>query len=166
MLHACLCCRVMVLDEMDQFIRGSNEVLYTLFEWARSPNSKLILIGVANALDLTVRHLPFLHLNGSPTKLARGPDGAPVLPQNTCRTMSFPPYMREDIEMIIKERMEQVGQSIFAPTAIKFVAAKVAASTGDARKALHACKEAIVSAEKQGRSEVKTATEPDENGIY
>jgi len=49
--------------------------------------------------------------------------------------------------------MEQAGQSIFQSSAIKFVAAKVAASTGDARKALHACKEAIVSVEKQEQRE-------------
>ena len=36
------------------------QVLYTLFEWSALPSSKLILIGIANALDLTERFLPRL----------------------------------------------------------------------------------------------------------
>ncbi|CAL8088046.1 unnamed protein product [Orchesella dallaii] len=154
---------VIVLDEMDQILKGCNEVLYSLFEWARSPDSKLILIGIANALDLTVRHLPFLHLNSSPVKQPRLADGEQLPLQNQCRIISFPPYHREDIEKIIQVRMEQVGQNIFQSSAIKFVAAKVAASTGDARKALHACKEAIVTVEKQEHREV--LKEADDNGI-
>lgn len=115
------------MDEMDQV--GSKQVLYTLFDWARLPGSKLILIGIANALDLTVRHLPFLNLNASPVKGQQAP---------ICSTLSFPPYQKEDIERIIKLKMEDQN---FNPTAVKFVAAKVAASTGDVRKALQACKE-------------------------
>lgn len=156
-----LFCRVIVLDEMDQILQernGSNEVLYSLFEWARTPNSKLVLIGIANALDLTVRHLPFLHLNSSPVKRSQ----AAVASANQCKTMNFPPYQRDDIEKIIQERMQQIGQDIFNAGAIKFVAAKVAASTGDARKALHACKEAMVTVEKQEQRSVLQSS--DDNG--
>lgn len=158
-----------MLDEMDQIMKdggASNEVLYALFEWARSPNYRLILVGIANALDLTVRHLPFLHLNASPVKrAARGAASQEVDPYQ-CQTMNFPPYQREDIERIIQERMEQVGQSIFNPAAIKFVAGKVAASTGDARKALHACREALVSVEKQEQQRSVLQTAADNNGNF
>ena len=49
---------VLVLDEIDQLESKCQEVLYTLFEWPYLNNSKLILVGIANALDLTDRILP------------------------------------------------------------------------------------------------------------
>ena len=51
---------VVVLDEIDQLISRQQAVLYSLFELAAAPGSRLILIGVANALDLTERFLPRL----------------------------------------------------------------------------------------------------------
>ena len=49
---------LLVLDEIDQLESKCQEVLYTLFEWPYLNNSKLILVGIANALDLTDRILP------------------------------------------------------------------------------------------------------------
>ena len=50
----------MILDEIDQLVTSDNQVLYTLFEWASKKESKLVLIGIANALNLTDRFLPRL----------------------------------------------------------------------------------------------------------
>jgi cell division control protein 6 len=43
---------VLVLDEIDQL---GKDVLYRIFEWPNFPQSNLILIGIANGLDLTGR---------------------------------------------------------------------------------------------------------------
>ena len=51
---------LLVLDEIDQLDSKCNEVLYSLFEWPYLRNSKLILVGIANSLDLTDRILPRL----------------------------------------------------------------------------------------------------------
>lgn len=175
--------RVLVLDEMDQLLHGKGtELLYTLFEWARQPESKLVLIGIANALDLTVRHLPLLNSpavqrspstssttasssrrSGNISKKTKkqsigklndsSADLGSFLPSNisAMKVINFPPYERQDIERILEARLLEVGSSIFEPAAIKFVAAKVAATTGDMRKALHACKLALDAVEKQQR---------------
>lgn len=49
-----------ILDEIDHLISKDQDVLYKLFEWAKAPQSRLILVGIANALDLTSRFLPRL----------------------------------------------------------------------------------------------------------
>jgi cell division control protein 6 len=49
-----------VLDEIDQLESKRQSVLYTIFEWPAIPNSRVILVGIANALDLTDRILPRL----------------------------------------------------------------------------------------------------------
>ena len=51
---------LLVLDEIDQLDSKSNEVLYSLFEWPYLRNSNLVLVGIANSLDLTDRILPRL----------------------------------------------------------------------------------------------------------
>jgi len=56
--------------------------------------------------------------------------------------------------------LTEIGSDTFDAGAIKFVAAKVAASTGDMRKALNGCKMALDSIEKQQR-EVLRSTEDD-----
>ena len=41
-------------------ITSNKEILYTIFGWTALENSRLILIGIANALDLTQKVLPHL----------------------------------------------------------------------------------------------------------
>lgn len=156
---------------MDSLLQGKgNEVLYSLFEWARIPGSKLILIGIANALDLTVRHLPLLVTSlsvsqNSPTprnRLGSKRNSKSCDNSNTdsaVKVINFPPYERSDIEHILEERLIEIGSQIFDPAAIKFVAAKVAASTGDMRKALNTCKMALESVEKQQRLVLKSTAD-------
>jgi cell division control protein 6 len=49
---------LLVLDEIDSLLEKDNVVLYSLFEWASK--GKLVLVGIANQLDLTSRFLPRL----------------------------------------------------------------------------------------------------------
>lgn len=51
---------VVILDEIDQLATKDQDVLYKIFEWATSASSRLVLIGIANALDMTDRLLPRL----------------------------------------------------------------------------------------------------------
>jgi len=50
--------RLLVLDEIDQLDSKYQEVLYSMFGWTALPDSRIILIGIANSLDLTDRILP------------------------------------------------------------------------------------------------------------
>lgn len=195
--------RVLVLDEMDQLVNGKGpDVVYSLFQCARTSGSRLIVIGLANALDLTVRHLPLLAVaaaqnspSSSPSPLTTTSTSGsansgtaatpktrgrkPKTPSSTStkkpesekpsaigendssamKIINFPPYDRSEIEKILEARLMEIGSNIFDTGAIKFVAAKVAATTGDMRKALNACKLALDAVEKQQRQILKSTTD-------
>lgn len=133
-LERCLCSHkkmiIMILDEIDQLDSKNQEILYTMFEWPSLPKSRLVLIGIANALDLTDRILP---------RLQARPKCRPKL-------MNFPPYSKDQIVKVLQDRLQQVevnGAKVLEPSAIQFCARKVAAVAGDMRKALDVCRRAV-----------------------
>lgn len=84
--------RMLILDEMDQLESKKQTLLYTIFEWPLIYKANLVLVGIANALDLTDRILPRLE-----AKL----DILPIL-------INFPPYSREEICEILTARLKEV----------------------------------------------------------
>jgi len=111
---------VLILDEIDQLESKNQEILYKIFEWPSLPNSRLVLVGIANALDLTDRILPRLQ---SRTKCH------PEL-------VHFPPYNKDQIIEILNERLKDVNDGLVDKNTVQFCARKVAAVAGDMRKAL------------------------------
>ncbi|KAM7419845.1 hypothetical protein PAMA_016784 [Pampus argenteus] len=127
---------LLVLDEMDQLDSKSQDVLYTIFEWPYLPNSRLCLIGIANALDLTDRILP---------RLQARPHCRPLL-------LHFPPYSRQELTAIVQDRLSQASaEGILDASAVQFCARKVSAVSGDARKALDICRRAVEMVESDER---------------
>lgn len=53
------------MDEVDQLLNKEASILYNLFDWPSLQNSRFVLIGIANALDLVQRFLPVLSKGGS-----------------------------------------------------------------------------------------------------
>nr|XP_058133986.1 cell division control protein 6 homolog [Dasypus novemcinctus] len=130
---------LLVLDEMDQLDSKGQDVLYTLFEWPWLSNSRLVLIGIANTLDLTDRILPRLQA------------------REKCKPqlLNFPPYTRNQIVTILQDRLNQVSRDqVLDNAAIQFCARKVSAVSGVVRKALDVCRRAIEIVE----SDVKSQT--------
>jgi len=122
---------ILVLDELDRLVDVDLELLYSLFEWSIKNTSNLILIGIANALDLTDRVLPRLKTrNIKPT----------LLP--------FMPYTAEEINNIITKKLTSLSLNcteapLFQPSAILLCSKKVASQTGDLRKAFDIIKRAL-----------------------
>ncbi|EKG14663.1 ATPase AAA+ type core [Macrophomina phaseolina MS6] len=127
---------VVTLDEVDYLLQLDLELLYNIFEWSMRPKSSLVLLGIANALDFTDRFLPRLKSRGlKPQLLPFMPYTAPqmasvissklkaLLPSETTASTDFVPFLH--------------------PTAIQFLSKKVAAQTGDLRKAFDICRRAI-----------------------
>ncbi|XP_075991773.1 uncharacterized protein LOC142987106 [Anticarsia gemmatalis] len=112
---------LLVLDEIDQLDSKRQSVLYTIFEWPAMANSRIVLIGIANALDLTERTLPRLQARCS-------------LRPNT---LHFAPYTKEQIINIFTTVLASEDKSnLFSPVALQMLAAKIAAISGDMRRAL------------------------------
>ncbi|KAF2842655.1 cell division control protein Cdc6 [Patellaria atrata CBS 101060] len=127
---------LVTLDEIDHLLDVDLELLYNLFQWSLSPKSSLVLIGIANALDFTDRFLPRLKSRGLKPHL-----------------LPFLPYSATQIASVITGKLKalvQEGEMAAAdyvpfihPTAIQFLSKKVAAQSGDLRKALDICRRAI-----------------------
>ncbi|XP_074487360.1 cell division control protein 6 homolog [Sebastes fasciatus] len=134
---------LLVLDEMDQLDSKAQDVLYTIFEWPYLPESRLCLVGIANALDLTDRILP---------RLQARPHCRPLL-------LHFPPYSRQELAAIVQDRLCQASaEGILDASAVQFCARKVSAVSGDARKALDICRRAVEVVESDER---KKASDPE-----
>jgi cell division control protein 6 len=123
---------VVTLDEVDHLLELDIDLFYNIFEWSLQKSSGLVLVGIANALDLTDRFLPRLKARGLKPQL-----------------LPFLPYTAQQISSVITSKLKALlptgeGQLPFIhPTAILFLSKKVAAQSGDLRKAFDICRRAI-----------------------
>ncbi|KAJ2963495.1 hypothetical protein NQZ79_g1546 [Umbelopsis isabellina] len=136
------------MKQIDHLLTKDQDVLYKIFEWASIPTSRLVLIGIANALDMTDRLLPRLRAKNCEPQL-----------------VNFNPYKVEEISAIIKDRLSSLNQekdapAIIQPQAIELCARKVAAATGDLRKALDVCRQAIEMAEAEAKKKATVTGKP------
>ncbi len=136
---------IVVLDEIDALTGIHQDLLYNLFQLPFEKNSKLILLGIANALDLTDRNLP--RLKAKAMKL---------------ETLNFKPYSCKEIVKIIECRLMDLAARYqngtlpppFDPAALQLCARKVSTQTGDIRTAFDICRRAIEVVEEETRQEV------------
>ncbi|KAL1304882.1 hypothetical protein AAFC00_003803 [Neodothiora populina] len=149
---------IVVLDEIDRLVDLDLKLLYNLFEWSMLPTSNLILIGIANALDLTDRFLPRLKSRSLKPEL-----------------LPFMPYTAPQIANIITSKLQslleleesttsaEVSSStavppnfvpFLHPAAIQFISKKVASQTGDLRKAFDIASRAIALVESETKANI------------
>lgn len=142
--------RLLVLDEIDQLESKKQSVLYTLFEWPSKFTEHIVLVGIANALDLTDRILPRLQAY------------ATLKPQ----LIHFAPYNKDQIVEIIKHRLNEAGVlDSFAPVAIQMLAGKVAAVSGDVRRALDIGRRAVELAEQHRKKILQPTNKTNTNSL-
>ncbi|GBP11851.1 Cell division control protein 6 homolog [Eumeta japonica] len=128
---------LLVLDEIDYLESRNQAILYNIFEWATWANSRIVLVGVANALDLTERALP--RLRPAPT------------------TLHFTPYTKEQIlDIFVAKLAEEDKSKMFSPVALQLLAAKMAAISGDMRRALDIGRRVIDLARRNKFAETKS----------
>ena len=132
-------CTVLLLDEVDLLVTRKQNVLYKLLDWPTYPFARLIVVAIANTMDLPERLLPRL---GSRLGLQR---------------VSFKPYDQENIREIVAARLGSLAA--FNSDAIEICARKVASVSGDVRRALQICRRASEVAEERCNREVESRVE-------
>lgn len=156
---------VLILDEMDQLIQHGYNIplfestssnhsntnsdqqpsfLYHLFELSQLPNSRLVLVGIANAMDLMHHWIPKFNARQ-------------LHPPKQCH---FAPFTIDQTMLMLKHRIKVAMSNAnnfhtlcikqhqgFHPVALELCSRKVA-SMGDFRKALDLCRLTVERAEK------------------
>ncbi len=109
--------------------------MYNFFNWPALKHSRLIVLAVANTMDLPERTLS--NRISSRLGLIR---------------ITFPGYTHDQLMKIVQSRLEGVPGGIVRPEAVQFASRKVAAVSGDACRALDICRRAVELAEAETKS--------------
>ena len=130
------CTYLVTLDEIDHLLTLDLEILYTLFELSLHRSSRLVVVGIANALDLTDRFLPRLKARNVKPKL-----------------LPFLPYTAPQIAAVLTTKLKSLSTTgdaaqsdyipFLHPAAIQLCSKKVASQSGDLRKAFDIARRAV-----------------------
>lgn len=119
---------VVIMDELDQLVTKKQTVIYNFFDWPNRKQSNLIVIAIANTMDLPERLLS--QRISSRLGLTR---------------ITFEPYNQDQLIQIVHSRLK--GSAAMDADAIELCARKVGAVSGDARRVLEICRRACELAE-------------------
>ncbi|ORX87891.1 P-loop containing nucleoside triphosphate hydrolase protein [Anaeromyces robustus] len=123
---------VVLMDELDLLVTKKQSVMYNFFDWPNRPYSHLIVVAVANTMDLPERMLT----NKVSSRLG-------------LTRINFQPYTHEQLITIVQSRLQ--GISSFSDDAIQLCARRVSAVSGDARRALDICRQAVEIVERKSK---------------
>jgi len=117
---------VLLIDEVDCLVTQSQAVLYKVFDWLGMPKARLVLAAISNTMDLPERLLPR------------------VASRFHIERVDFSPYNKSQLYEILCSRLKGQGAlDAFGDVVLRLCAARVAAATGDIRKALQVCRRAV-----------------------
>uniref|UniRef100_H0V4L6 Origin recognition complex subunit 1 n=1 Tax=Cavia porcellus TaxID=10141 RepID=H0V4L6_CAVPO len=114
---------VLLVDELDLLWTHKQDVMYNLFDWPTHKEARLVVLTIANTMDLPER----IMMNRVSSRLG-------------LTRMSFQPYTHSQLQQILVSRLKHL--KAFEDDAIQLVARKVAALSGDARRCLDICRRA------------------------
>ncbi|KAH9957146.1 P-loop containing nucleoside triphosphate hydrolase protein [Russula dissimulans] len=118
--HAC----VVLMDELDQLMTTQQDVVYNFFNWPTLAGAKLIVLAVANTMDL-------------PERVMSGR----VRSRLGMVRINFQPYTTPQLEQIVHARLGRT--EVLSRDAVKFAAMKVSSISGDARRVLDICRRVV-----------------------
>ncbi|KAJ3649045.1 hypothetical protein Zmor_020807 [Zophobas morio] len=122
---------ILLVDELDIICTKRQDVVYNILDWPTKSSTQLIVITIANTMDLPERLL----MNRVTSRLG-------------LTRLTFQAYTHKQLQEIVTKRL--VGTNSFNPDAVQLVARKVASVSGDARRALDICRRAAEIAESEG----------------
>lgn len=135
---------VVLMDELDQLVTKNQSVMYNFFNWPNLRHSRLIVLAVANTMDLPERTLS----NKISSRLG-------------LTRITFQSYSHEQLIRIVQSRLEGVPGGIVEQDAVQFASRKVAQVSGDARRALDICRGAVEIADAEAGMQAELNETPD-----
>uniref|UniRef100_A0A182RE54 Origin recognition complex subunit 1 n=1 Tax=Anopheles funestus TaxID=62324 RepID=A0A182RE54_ANOFN len=130
---------VLLVDELDILCNKRQDVVYNILNWPTLATAQLIVVTIANTMDL-------------PERLLMGK----ISSRLGLTRLTFQPYNFRQLQEIVMARL--IGMSSFNSDAVQLVARKVAAVSGDARRALDICRRATELADDQARKTDESVT--------
>ncbi|KAJ1964223.1 Origin recognition complex, subunit 1, partial [Dispira parvispora] len=127
---------VVLMDELDLLVTRKQTIMYNFFEWPNRPRSQLIVVAIANTMDLPERMLT----NKVSSRLG-------------LTRINFQPYTHQQLYTIVQSRLQ--GLEVFDEDAVELCSRKVSAVSGDARRALDICRRAVEMAEERWEQKKK-----------
>ncbi|KAL4853006.1 Cell division control protein 6 [Chlorella vulgaris] len=136
---------VVVLDELDALLSGSKgeKLMESLFAMAAADGSRLLLLGIANSVDLVQR-------------LMR-PGGALHRRNLKPAHEIFATYLSRQFSQVLHQRLGALPGQVFDGKAIELCSRKMANGSGDMRWALEACSQALELAVKEAAAAAAAA---------
>ncbi|XP_071865813.1 origin recognition complex subunit 1 isoform X2 [Bombus fervidus] len=119
---------LLLVDELDLLCTKRQDVVYNLLDWPTKSTAQLVVITIANTMDLPERVL-----------MGR------VTSRLGLTRLTFQPYNFKQLQEIVTSRLKDYDG--FRSEAVQLVARKVSAVSGDARRALDICRRAMEIAE-------------------
>lgn len=122
------CFQIIVIDELDLLYNDKRQdIFYSLFDWPTSSNSKVLLIAIANAFDMSERFTQ-----------------GRVSSRMGLNRLVFEPYTSDCLETILEARLGQdLMNKCFEKNAVILATKRIGRANGDARRILDTCRLAI-----------------------
>jgi len=117
---------IVVLDEFDQLdVTMNSNSMISMF-WSLAGQGKLIMVTMANSLDLSAKNEADVYGKVS--------------------HLGFPRYTSKQLRLILEARAKllRLDMSIFDPVAINLLLTKISSSSGDCRRVLDCCTQSIL----------------------
>ncbi|CEH12317.1 p-loop containing nucleoside triphosphate hydrolase protein [Ceraceosorus bombacis] len=129
---------VVLMDELDQLVTSKQEVVYNFFNWPSMRGSRLIVLAVANTMDLPERTL-----------------SAKVASRLGLTRIPFEPYRANQLAEIVQSRLGMLPdqlqdqehglgcEKVMSKAAIEYASKRIANVSGDARRMLDVCRRGV-----------------------
>lgn len=137
------------MDELDQLMTAKQDVVYNFFNWPTLVGNKLIVLAVANTMDLPERVMSG-RVRSRLGTYSTFPFGTQLTPFAGMVRINFQPYTTPQLEAIVRARLATAKRGlpedtpdVIAPDGIKFACMKVSSISGDARRVLDVCRRAV-----------------------
>lgn len=147
---------IVLMDELDQLLTSRQDVMYNLFNWPSARNSRLIVIAVANTMDLPERTMsPKVASRLGMTRITFMPYADRELGEIVRSRLRAP---QKDASELVEEGGEEGDKAhalmtaavagcsdLFANEAITYAAKRISNVSGDARRMLDVCRRSLES---------------------